>query len=182
MTGVKGFDLCLHAEIRHHLPHSAQGTRGVGHNVVGFGKVHRATVQRADFRQAFCDMGHALGCADHIGGGFVYWKRAFSAAENDVAAHASSQVQNHIGIAVADAIGQLAIKRQITARRAGFRVAHVAMHHGRTRFGSRNRAFGDLLGAAWHMWAAILRAAGSCDGCGDKDLTVHGQRHGLIPL
>ena len=181
MACVKRLDLGLYAKMRHHLAHRCQHARRVGHHVISFGKVHGATIQCADLGQAFGDVLNTLGCADHVRARNRR-HRAFGRAKDDVAAHARRQVQDHIGFGFADAFRDLAVQIQATAGCAGFRIADVAMHHRRARLGRCNRAVGDLLRAARHMVAAVLTAARSCDGAGDKHVFAHCKWHSVAPL
>ena len=107
---------------------------------------------------------------------------AFGRAEHHVAAHAGGQVQHHVDIGVADALGHLAVEDDVAARLAGFGVAHMAMDDRGTGLCGVDRRVGDLLGRARHMRAAVLRAARAGDGAGDEDLAVHGKRHDLSPI
>ena len=159
MAGIKGLDLGFDAQLAHHAAHSDQHARGVCHHIVGLGKVHRAAIQRANFGQAFGHMGHAFGRTCHISASSVQIHRGFHIAKHDVTAHTRRQVQHHVDLGVADTVGQLTKQRAVTARRAGFRITHVAMHNCSARAGGVNRAVGDLLGRTRHMVAAILGRA-----------------------
>jgi hypothetical protein len=120
---------------------------------------------------------HAVGGAAHIGGFFVQRQRVFRRTEHHVAAHAGSQVQHHIDVCRADALGYFAIKVHVAARLAGLGVAHMAVDDCRTRLRRVDGGIGDLLGRTRHMRTAILRAAGPGHGTGNENLTVHRKRH-----
>jgi hypothetical protein len=109
-------------------------------------------------------------------------KRLFGRSEHHVAAHAGGQVEDDIDLGVADALGYLAVKRNIAARGAGLGIADMAMDDRGARPGGIDGGIGDLLGRARHMRAAVLGGAGSGDGAGDEDLAVHGQGHAAILL
>jgi hypothetical protein len=79
-------------------------------------------------------------------------------AEGDVAAHARRQVQNHVHLGLADAVGHLAVEVEPARRLPGLRVAHMAMDDGRAGPGRVDGAFGDL------RWGCAARA-GFGPGC-----------------
>ena len=182
MAGVKRLNLGLHAQMGHHPAHGLQHARRVGHHVIGLGKIHRAAVQRADLGQALFDMFHPFRRADHISAVFAERQRRLSGAKDHVATHARRQVQDHVNLGFADAVGHLAIIIQPPGRAASVRVTHVAMHDRRTRLGGVDGAVGDLFGRSRHMRAAVLGTTGSSDSAGDENLSVHGERHGRLPL
>ena len=183
MPGVEGLDLRLDAQRRHHAAHRAQHAGRVGHDVVGLGEVHRAAIERADLGQALAHMLHAVGGAAHVGALLVERQRRFRRTEHHVAAHAGGEVQHHVDIGVADALGHFAVEMDVAARLAGLGVAHMAMDDRGAGLGGVDRRFGDLLGRARHVRAAILRAAGTGHGTGNEDLAVHRKRHRfLLPI
>ena len=73
-------------------------------------------------------------------------QRAFDIAENQVAAHAGGQVQDHIDIGRADAVGDFLVETLRRARRAGFGIAHMAMDDRRSGLGGIDGRSRDLLG------------------------------------
>jgi hypothetical protein len=180
VAGVEGLDLGPHAELGHHPAHGAQHARRVGHHVVGLGEVHGAAVERADLGQAGGDMGDPVGRADHVGAG-AGRQGGLGAAQHQVAAHAGGQVQHHVDLRRADALGDLAVECHVAGGLAGLGVAHVAVHDRRAGLGRVDGACGDLAGRARHVGRAVLRAARAGDGAGDEDVAVHGERHGLLP-
>ena len=181
MAGVKRFNLNPGAAVDHPLGHIAQEAGRVHHHIIGLVKVHRAAIQRANFRPAFNDMRHTFGGPRHVGFGRHAIHRLGS-VKHQIAAHAGGQVQDHIGAAVANALGDFAVKRKVARRLAGFGVAHMAMHHGRARLGGINGRCRNLLGAARHMGGFVLRATRSGDSTGDENFAVHGQGHGNPPI
>ena len=96
--------------------------------------------------------------AGHIGAR-NRWQRGFNVAKNHVTAHSGRQIEHHINLSIPDPVSDFAKHSRISARRAGFRIAHMAMHHRRPRFGGQNRALGNLLWTARHMGAFVLRRA-----------------------
>ena len=101
------------------------------------------------------------------------WQRVLDVAKNHVTAHARCQIEHHINLSIPDPVCDFAKHARISAWRASFRIAHMAMHHRRSRFCGQNRTFGDLLRTARHMGAFVLRRARACNSTGDKNLTVH---------
>ena len=174
---IKGFDFRLHAEFGHHAAHRPQHAGGVGHDVISFGKVHRATVQRANLWKTLFDMNHPFGRADHIGCGGIHWERCFGRSENDITPHPCGQVQHHIDLSIADPFSQFPIERRVTRRLTRFRITHVTMNNRGARFCCINRAIRDLLWTAGNMRRPVLRRARPCNSTGDKDLFIHCQRH-----
>ena len=134
MAGVEGLDLDAHTRVGHHFRHRSQHAGRVGHDVVGLGEIHRAAVEGADFRQAGGDVLHAFARASHVGAGGG-GQGLFGAAEHQVAAHAGRQVEADVDVGVADAVRDLAVEGDVTARRAGFRIADMAVHDCSTRPG-----------------------------------------------
>ena len=177
MAGVEGFDLRLHAEPGHLPAHLLQHAGRVHHHIVGFGEIHRAAVQRADFGQAFADMGQPFAGTDQIGSVLRQRQRALDRACDDVAAHSGGQVQHHVHIRVANAFGDFAVIVQFAGRRAAVRITDMAVHDRSTGPGRGDGAFGDLLRGPGHMRAAILRRARTGNGAGDEDVPVHLQWH-----
>ncbi len=139
MAGVEGLDLGPDAQLGHHRAHGAQHAGRVGHHIVGLGEVHRAAVERADFGQALRDMLDALGGARHVGALGLQRQRPLGRAEHHVAAHAGGEVEHHVDLCVADALGHLAIERHVAARLAGLGIAHMAMHDRRAGPGRLDR-------------------------------------------
>lgn len=54
-------------------------------------------------------------------------------SKHHVTAHPGGQVQHHIDLCGANALGHLPVQHQIPAGGAGVRVAHMTMHHRRLR-------------------------------------------------
>ncbi len=162
--------------------HVAQQAGRVDHHIVGLVEVHRAAVERADLRLALHHMRHPFRRRRPCRTFLRHPVHRLGPVKDHVAAHPGGQVQHHVGGAVADALGHLAVERQIARGLARLGVAHVAMHHRRPGLGRRDGAVGDLLRAARHMRTAVLRAARAGDGTGDEDLAVHGQRHRRLLL
>ena len=134
MTGVKGFNLRLHPQFGHHPAHCGQRAGRVGHDIIGLSKIHRAAIECANLRAAFSHMRHPFGRAGHIGAR-NRWQRGFNVAKNHVTAHSGRQIEHHINLSIPDPVSDFAKHSRISARRAGFRIAHMAMHHRRPRFG-----------------------------------------------
>ena len=178
MAGVEGLDLGLDAHSGHQAAHGAQHARRVGHHIVGLGEVHRAAIERADFRQALIDMFHALRSARHVRALLLERQRLFRRPEHHVAAHAGGKVEHHVDIGLADALGDFPVVFHLAARRAGFGIAHMAMDDGSPRLRRVDRRTGDLFRRARHMRAAVLGRARAGDGAGDEDFAVHLKRHG----
>ncbi|EAU48416.1 hypothetical protein R2601_02548 [Salipiger bermudensis HTCC2601] len=177
VAGVESLDLGLHAKLGHHPAHGAQHLGGVGHHVGAVTEVHRAAVEGADLGQTVADMRHALGCARHVGIGTVELHRGLDITEGQVTAGAGGQVQHHIHLGRADAVGHLAKQRPVAAGRAGLGIADVAMHHRRTGLGGIDSGLGDLGRRARHEPALVLRGARAGDGGGDEGLAVHLEGH-----
>jgi hypothetical protein len=108
-------------------------------------------------------------------------KRRFGRSEYHVAAHAGGQVQDHIDLGVANALGHLAVERNIAARACRSRDRGHGNAQSPRRPWRHRSPLGDLLGRARHMRAAVLGGARSGDGAGDEDLAVHGQGHADCP-
>jgi hypothetical protein len=158
MAGVEGLDLRLDAKLGHHAAHGAQHARRVGHDVIGLGEIHRAAIERADFRQAFADMCFMRSLAPAMSVPTGLSGSGFSVeSEYHVAAHAGGQVQDHIDLGLADALGHFAV--EIATSRAGCRFRDRG--HGNAR--SRRRPWRHrsrlaiCCGRARHMRAAVLR-------------------------
>ncbi len=49
-------------------------------------------------------------------------------AEHHVAAHTGGELEHHVDIRIADALGHLTVERDVAARLARLGVAHMAMH------------------------------------------------------
>ncbi len=88
-------------------------------------------------------MRQPFGRAHHVGA-LHRRQRAFDAAEDDVAAHPGGEVQDHVGGAVADAFGDLAVVPGIARGPAGLRVADMAVDDGRTRLRRVDGGIRDL--------------------------------------
>ena len=90
-------------------------------------------------------------------------------------------LSDDVDLCVADALGDFAVEIVAAARRAGFRIADMAVHDGGAGFRGLDRGFGDLLGRAWNVRGFAGGIAGAGDGAGDEDVTVHGKRHCRSP-
>ena len=66
MARVESFDFSLYTQLGNHVTHRTQHARRVCHHVVCFRKIHRATVQRADFRTALRNGFHPFSRTRHI--------------------------------------------------------------------------------------------------------------------
>ncbi len=128
MACIKRLNLGLHAKIGHHPAHRLQHARRVGHDIIGFRKIHRTAIKRANLRQTFRDMRDTLLGTCHIGPGLQRQRRTGS-PEYHISAHTGGQVQHHIHIRIPNALSDLAVKCQIAGRLTGGRVAHMAMHN-----------------------------------------------------
>ncbi len=181
MAGVEGLDFRAHAEIGHLLRHRPQHGGRVGHDVVAEAEVHRAAIERADFRQAFGDMGRRARsrrpcrcpCA-------IQRQRAFDIAENQVAAHAGRQVQHDIDVGGADAVGDFLVEVVAAARGTGFGIADMAVDDGGPGLGGVDRGICDLLGSDGNVAGFRNGIAGTGDGAGDEDIAVHRKRHFVL--
>ena len=177
MPGVESLDLDLDAALRHHPGHLLQHGGGVGHYVVGLREIHRAAIERADFRAAVEHMLHPLRGGDEVGAFGVQRQRGGRRACHDVAAHPRRQVDDGVSLAVADPFHHLAVELRVARRGAGLGIAHMAVHHGGASARGGDGAVGDLLWRAGDMARAVLRAARAGDGAGDEDFAVHFERH-----
>ena len=65
-------------------------------------------------------------------------------ADHQVAAHAGGEVDQHVDVALADPLDDLAVERDVAARRAGLGVADVAVHDRRAGARRLDRGVGDL--------------------------------------
>ena len=113
MAGIEGFNLGLYAERFHLIGHFDKHRCAVRHDVVAMSEIHRAAIQRANFRQAVSDMGKALGGTGHVGANRIGRQGCFHPAQNQIAAHAGCQIQHHINVSIADALGHFAEQRRI---------------------------------------------------------------------
>ena len=159
MTRIEGLDLDANPQIGHAARHFTQHAGGVGHHIVGLSEIHRAAVERGDFGQAGLKVRDPLRRRDHVGALLAQGQRRVSGAKDNIASHSGGEVDHDIGIRLPYALHHLAVKVHGAIRGARFRVAHVAVHHRGTRFGRIDRRARDLLGAAWHLVAAVLCAA-----------------------
>ena len=157
MASIERLNLGLDAQRCHHATHSFQHARRVRHHIVGLGKVHRATIQRANFRQTFCDMRDPLCGPNHVGSHSIQWQRSLGRSKDHIPAHTRGQVQHQINISVTDTVRNLPIILQISGRCTRFRISHVAMHNSRTRLTRGDRTVGNLFRGTRYMGTAILR-------------------------
>ena len=182
MTGIERLDFRLHAKGLHLRCHLDKHRRAVGHDVVAMPEIHRAAIQRAEFRPAIGDMGEAFGSTHHVGPVGAWWQRRLHTAKHQIAAHAGGQVQDDVGFGIADPRGHLAKQRRIARWLAGFRVADMTMHHGGTGLCGIDGRFGDLRRRDWHLVRLARGVARSGHGAGDEDVAIHRQRHNPVLL
>ena len=114
MTGVERFNLGLYADRLHLICHLDKHRRAVCHDVVTMPEIHRATIQRTNFRQAVSDMGQTFGGTGHVGADGTWRQGCFHPAQNKITAHAGCQVQHDINFGIADTFGHFAEQRRIT--------------------------------------------------------------------
>ena len=145
VAGIKGFDFDLNAAFRHQASAFFKHAWRIGHDVVGFGKVHRAAIECTNLWSAINHMLNPIKSWDHVsavsqgqGGG---WRPG-----DDVTAHARGQVDDDVGVAGADPLNHFAVKLRIAGRGAGFWVANVTVGDCGACFGRLDGGGGDLLG------------------------------------
>ena len=117
-------------------------------------------------------MGQALQWTDHVAA--LGGDRRIILVGNEIAAHAGGQVEDHIGVAFADALDDLAVERHITRALAGFRVAYMAVRNGRARLGRLDGRVGDLFRRNRQLGMHISRITGPGYGAGYNYFVVHG--------
>ena len=176
MPGIEHFEFGPHAKPLHFGGHGAQHAGRVGHHVIGFGKVHRAAIERADFGQQFLHMEQPLHRADHVGARRIEREGVLARAEHDIAAHSGGQIDHHIGIAGAHPLHHFAVKRHIAAALASFRIAHMDMRNRRPGACRLDRGIGDLRGRDGDSRVLVHRGARTSDRTGDERLEIHGMR------
>ncbi|MNT47874.1 hypothetical protein D3C72_1846220 [compost metagenome] len=127
-------------------------------------------------------MGDALGGARHVRAFFVDGQGALDIAEHQVAAHSGCEVQHHVDIGRADAVGHFPVEIEPAGGGAGFRIANVAVDHGSTRLGRLDRRFGDLFRRDRNVAGLRNGVSRAGDGTGDEYLAVHAERHCCLPF
>ncbi|MCY1547832.1 hypothetical protein D9M68_839120 [compost metagenome] len=115
----------------------------------------------------------ALQRADQVGAGAEF-QGLLATAYLQVAAHTGGEVDDDVGVALADALHQLAVQRHVAARLAGLRVAHMAVGDGGAGLGGLDGGGGDFLRGDGNGRVLADGIAGAGDGTGDDDFVVHG--------
>ena len=95
-------------------------------------------------------------------------------ADLQVAAHAGGEVDDDLGVRLADALDHLAIEGHVATRLAGGRIAHMGVHHGGAGAGCFQGGGGDLRRGNGNMGIAAYGITGAGQGAGDDDIGVHG--------
>ncbi len=173
VAGVEDFQLGLHAQLGDAFGAGTQLRRSGDIDEVAVAEIQGAAVQGADFRQQLLDMRQALQRADQVGAG-AELQRLLAATDFQVAAHAGGEVDDHVGVALADALDHLAVQRHVAARLAGLRIAHMAVGNGGAGLGCLDGGGGDFLGRDrdGRVFADGVASAGHR--AGDDDFVVHG--------
>ncbi len=113
MAGVENLDLRAHAKPLYLPGHFPEHGGRVGHHIIAFTEIHRAAIQRADFRQEFSNMRKPFRCARHIGLGGIGRQRGFCRPKDQIAADTCRQVQHDIDTRRPDVVHNLAEKLQL---------------------------------------------------------------------
>ena len=110
VAGIERFDFNAYIKIGHHGTHRAQHARRVGHDVVRFGEVHRAAVQRADFGAALRDVFNAISGAGHVRAFFIQRQRCIGRAGHKITTHTGGEIDDNIRIGFANALGHFPVE------------------------------------------------------------------------
>ena len=173
VTRVKNLQLGLDAKFRDAFGTRTQGRRGGHVNNVAVAKVQGAAVERANIGQQFFHMHQPRQRAHQISRR-AKGQRRLAGANFQVAAHAGCQVDDDVHAGIADARHHLAVQRWVAAAFARVGVTHMAVHHGRTRFGSLYRRRRNLCGCDRNGRMLVHCVASTGQGAGDDDIRVHG--------
>jgi len=117
----------------------------IGHDVVALGEVHGTAVECADFGQDLRDLREPLIGARHVGLRGVERQRLLRAAQHEVAAHASGEIEHDVDAGFAHTLDDLATERRIARGGAGPRVADLDVRDRGAGLGGLYRRGGDLL-------------------------------------
>ncbi len=139
-----------------------------------FAEVERTAVERTDFRQQFLHMRqafkrpHQVRILAEVRGPVV-------GPDEQVAPHARSQVDYHVGIRVTNARNHLAIKRHIARTLARCRIPHMTMRNGRTGLRGVKRRPGNLLWSHRNVRMPADRISGPCHRASNDHFAIHGK-------
>ena len=172
VSGVEDLQFRLDAEFANPQRAPAEHVGRGNVDEAAFPEVVRAAVQRADLGQQFLDVGQALHGTHEVrvlaelGGGLV-------GADHQVAAHSRGEVDDDVGVAVADPRHHFPIERNVATSFAGGRVAHMAVHDRRPGLGGVEGRSGDLGRRNGYVRVFADRVAGPGYRAGDHDFGVH---------
>ena len=116
-------------------------------------------------------MGQALDRADHVAGRSLLGR--IGIGDLQIAAHASGQIDDDVGAAIADAVHHFAVELDPTAGLTAAGLSHMHMGDGRASLGSLDGGFGDFLRANRNGRVLADRVAGASDCTGDDYFSVH---------
>ena len=159
MAGVERLNFNLNPQIGHALRHVAQHPGGVGHDIVGLGKVHRAAVKRRNFRATSLQMSHSLFTGHHIRSHSLQGERCIGRAEHQITTHSGGKIHHHVGVTGSNTFHDFTVKMNIAHGRTRFGVSHVTMNHRGARLCRIDGVIGDLLRTARHLITSVLSTA-----------------------
>ncbi len=174
MAGIERLYFNLNPQVGHALRHVSQHPRGIGHDIVGLGKVHGAAVKRRNFRATGFQVSHSLFTGHHVRSGGLQRERRIGRAKDQVTTHTGRQIDHDVGITGPYALYNFSIKRNIANRRTRLGVSHVTMNHRCTGLCRIDCGVGDLLRTARHFVTAVLRTARTGEGRCNENLLAHG--------
>ncbi len=168
MAGVKRLNFNLNTQVGHALRHVAQHPGGVGHDIIGLGKVHGAAVKRRNFRSTSFQMSHSLFTGHHVRSRSLQRERRIGRAEHQITTHSGGKIDHHVGVTGSNTFHDVTVKMNIAHRRTRLGVSHVTMNHCSPRLCRSNGVVGDLLRTARHLITAVLRTTRPCKSRGDE--------------
>jgi hypothetical protein len=157
-------------------PYHAQVIGGVEREIRA--EVHRPAVEAADFRAQLFDVEHALLRPRVVGSRRCH--RGVGFTRDVIAAHSRRQVDDHIGVAVANALHDLSKERSIAIASSSRDIAHVNVGDRGPRLGGFDRGIGDLLWGYRDRGVHADRVTRAGYRTGDDHFVVHGDPLGSI--
>src|SRR5450631_3929558 len=118
-------------------------------------------------------MTHAIFLADEIAARGRSVLQAV-VADDDVTAHAASEIHDHIDFAFSNAFDHFTVVACFHAEHAGFRLADVNVDDGGSRLRRRDGSGGDLFRGDCAMWALGNLGVIAGDGARNDDVVIHG--------